>query len=113
MAYGTYLLRCADGSLYAGIARDVKRRMEEHRSGDGKGAKYTRSHPPKVLCRVWESADRATASRLEYRIKQLSKEKKERLAAGEDLSAVFDETFSADYSPLGEEELRMFQGIFA
>ena len=113
MVYATYLLRCSDGSLYAGIARDVKRRMEEHCSGDGKGAKYTRSHPPKALCCVWESADRACASRLEYRIKQLSKEKKERLAAGEELSAVFDAAFAAEYRPLNVEELCLFQGIFA
>ena len=39
-----YLLRCRDGSLYAGIATDVERRFREHAAG--KGAKYTRAHPP-------------------------------------------------------------------
>ena len=44
MGWYVYMLRCADGSLYTGIAADVERRFEEHKSG--RGAKYTRSHPP-------------------------------------------------------------------
>ncbi len=103
--YYTYLLRCKDGSLYAGIAADLNRRMHEHFSRDPKGAKYTRTHPPDKLCAAWESADRATASRLEYRMKQRTKAQKERLAAGADLSAVFDDAeFCSAYRPLSPEE---------
>ena len=105
MTYFTYQLRCSDGSLYAGIASDLKRRMKEHFSADPKCAKYTRSHPPVCLCAAWESGDRILASRLEYRLKRLSKAKKEILAAGGDLSHVFDGDFAADYRPLSSEEI--------
>ncbi|MBP3301385.1 MAG: GIY-YIG nuclease family protein [Clostridia bacterium] len=105
MTYYTYQLRCEDGSLYAGIASDLKRRMQEHFSADPKCAKYTRSHPPKALCAAWESADRNAASRLEYRLKKLPKQKKEILAAGGSLRDVFDGDFAADYRPLSSEEI--------
>ena len=39
-----YLLECADGSLYTGIAVDVAARFAAHQSGQG--ARYTRSHKP-------------------------------------------------------------------
>lgn len=104
--YYTYLLRCKDGSLYGGIASDLKRRMKEHFSKAPTCARYTKSHPPLCLCAAWESEDRASASRLEYRIKHLSKEKKELLAAGEALAQVgMEESFS--YRPLEKEELRL------
>jgi putative endonuclease len=39
-----YLIECADGALYTGIALDPVARFALHRSG--KGAKYTRANPP-------------------------------------------------------------------
>lgn len=105
MSYFTYQLRCRDGSLYAGIASDLKRRMAEHFSADPKCAKYTRSHPPEALCAAWESADRISASRLEYRLKHLPKAKKEILAAGGSLEQVFAAEVPAEYRPLSSEEL--------
>ena len=39
-----YLIECRDGSVYTGIATDVARRFSEHAAG--KGARYTRAHPP-------------------------------------------------------------------
>ncbi|MCY1005661.1 GIY-YIG nuclease family protein [Nannocystis pusilla] len=42
--YTVYLLRCADGSLYAGITDDLARRLATHNAG--KGAKYTRARLP-------------------------------------------------------------------
>jgi putative endonuclease len=39
-----YLLRCGDGSLYAGITNDLQKRLQAHRSG--KGARYTRGRGP-------------------------------------------------------------------
>ena len=77
--YYVYLLRCADGSLYTGITTDLSRRLAEHRSRSGRGARYTRSHPVLHLEAAFAAADRAQASRLEYRIKGLSRERKERL----------------------------------
>ncbi|MBO5248045.1 MAG: GIY-YIG nuclease family protein [Clostridia bacterium] len=103
--YYTYLLRCTDGSLYTGIASDWKRRMKQHFTQDPKCAKYTRSHRPQMLCAVWESTDRATASRLEYHLKRRSKSQKELLAAGADLRQIFpDAEFCSSYRLLSEEE---------
>lgn len=99
--YYTYLLRCAGDSLYAGICTDLQRRMKEHFSADPKCAKYTRSHPPVALTAAWGSEDRAEASRLEYRLKHLTKGQKEILAAGGDLCEVFaDADFCAAYTPV-------------
>lgn len=69
-----YLLECRDGSLYTGIATDVERRYDEHVAG--KGARYTRSHPPARLLARFPCPDRSTASRAEYAIKQLSPARK-------------------------------------
>ena len=76
-AWHVYLIECLDGSLYTGVAIDVARRYALHASG--RGARYTRSHPPKRLLAVIEHADRASAMREEYRIKQLDKTQKQAL----------------------------------
>lgn len=70
MAWFVYLIECADGSIYTGIAVDVAARYAAHASG--KGARYTRAHPPARLLAAFEYADRSAATRAEYRIKQLS-----------------------------------------
>jgi len=72
------MLRCADDSLYTGIATDVDRRLAEHSSGR-RGAKYLKGRLPVSLVFVYEAGDRSSASRLEYRIKRLSRAEKERL----------------------------------
>lgn len=77
--YYVYILRCADNSLYTGISTDVKRRFSEHCRGNVRGAKYTKSHKPIKVEAVWETDGKSDASKLEYRIKQLKKEDKERL----------------------------------
>lgn len=74
-----YLLECRDGSLYAGIATDVARRYAEHCAGTG--ARYTRSHPPLRLLGSSPHVDRASASRAEYAIKQLTPARKRALCA--------------------------------
>lgn len=75
--YYTYMLRCIDNSLYTGITTDLERRINEHTTKSIKGAKYTKSHEVKKLEISWESADKTLASKLEYHLKQLPKEKKE------------------------------------
>ena len=75
------MVRCVDGSVYTGITKDVRRRMEEHKSRGKECAKYMRSHPFLRLEAVFEANSRSEAARLEYAIKHLSKEKKERLIA--------------------------------
>ena len=64
-----YLLECRDGSLYTGVAVDVAKRFASHRAG--KGARYTRSHPPRRLHAVIACADRSEAQRREHAIKRL------------------------------------------
>jgi len=69
-SWSVYLIECTDGSIYTGIAVDVKARFDAHCAG--KGARYTRSHPPSRLLASTVYPDRSTASREEYRIKQLT-----------------------------------------
>lgn len=76
-----YLLRCNDGSLYTGITVDVERRMQQH--AQGTGAKRLRGQGPLVLAFSQEVGDRSTALRLEYRVKKLTRAKKEALIAGQ------------------------------
>ena len=70
MAWFVYLIECQDGSLYTGVAVDVDRRYAEHAAG--KGARYTRSHPPRRLLAHFQHPDRSSALKAEYAIKQLS-----------------------------------------
>ena len=65
-----YLLECANGAVYTGIAVDVEARFEQHRCG--KGAKYTRANPPKKILASKRFRTRAAASREEWRVKQLT-----------------------------------------
>jgi predicted GIY-YIG superfamily endonuclease len=76
-----YMLRCADGSLYTGAARDLARRVAQH--GAGRASRYTRAHLPVTL--VWwrECASWGEALREEHRIKQLSRAEKEEMVASE------------------------------
>ena len=74
MPWYVYILRCADGSFYTGSTTDVARRFARHQSG--KGAKYTRSHPP-VEVAYWEAAtDKSAAFSREAAIKSLTHRQK-------------------------------------
>jgi len=77
MAWFVYLIECRDGSIYTGIAIDVEARYAAHKSG--KGARYTRSHPPRRLLAAIEYADRSAASKAEYQIKRLTPPEKRKL----------------------------------
>lgn len=78
-AWTVYILRCADGSLYTGIARDVARRVKEHNSNGRLAARYTRSRRPVVLVYREPAATRSAASQREYRIKRMARFDKQRL----------------------------------
>lgn len=81
-SYFVYMLRCTDGSLYTGFTTDWRRRFKEHGSGTARSAKYTLSHPPLRLERVWQAPSLSAAMRLEYRIKKtLTRAQKEELVA--------------------------------
>jgi putative endonuclease len=66
-----YILECADGSLYTGIARDLDSRIAAHNAGSG--AKYTRGRRPVKLLYHETAADRGTALRREAALKKLSR----------------------------------------
>ncbi len=72
-----YILECSDGTLYTGITTDLDKRLKTH--NNGKGAKYTKARLPVVLKASFESEDRSSASKEEYRIKQLTREEKLKL----------------------------------
>ena len=75
--WNVYIVRCSDGSLYTGIARDVEARVSQHNSGAG--ARYTRSRLPVKLVYREPAADRSAALKREYAIKRLSAKDKRRL----------------------------------
>ncbi len=62
------LIECVDGSIYTGITVDVAARYAAHAAG--RGARYTRAHPPARVLAVLEFADRSEASKAEYTVKQ-------------------------------------------
>jgi putative endonuclease len=72
--YFVYLLRCGDGTLYCGIARDVSARLAEHAAG--KGARYTRGRGPLVLLATRRCADKSLALRIEHALKRLTRAEK-------------------------------------
>jgi len=77
-----YILRCADGSLYTGIARDVEARLALHTAG--RGARYTRGRGPLSLVHVEAAATHGAALRREAAIRRLGRRgKEELLRAGE------------------------------
>ncbi|MBW6440750.1 GIY-YIG nuclease family protein [Patescibacteria group bacterium] len=73
--YYVYILKCADGTLYTGIAVDLKKRVDEHNSSN-LGAKYTKYRRPVRLVYSKKFCDRSTATKEEFRIKALSREEK-------------------------------------
>ncbi len=86
--YSLYIVRCNSGTLYTGIATDVAKRLEEHRSGR-RGAKYLRGRGPIELVFAEVAGDRARASQLEYRVKKLPRSEKLALIDGRrDLAAL-------------------------
>lgn len=75
----TYILECADHTLYTGWTNNLPKRLQAHQSG--RGAKYTRFRLPVQLVYVEKFNDKVTAQRREYQIKQMSRAKKLQLIA--------------------------------
>ncbi|SFV52260.1 COG2827: putative endonuclease containing a URI domain [hydrothermal vent metagenome] len=76
--YYIYIVKCADDTLYTGIAKNIERRIIEHNSSK-KGAKYTRTRRPVKLLYSEKYPDRSSASKREYEIKKRMS-RKEKLA---------------------------------
>lgn len=74
-----YVVRCGDGTLYTGIAKDVSRRLAEHEGSTGRGAKYLRGRQPLELLLAREAGSRDAALRVEHRVKRLPRARKEEL----------------------------------
>jgi len=75
-----YILECADGSYYAGVATDLCKRVDEHNSG--LGAKHTHLRISVRLAWAQSCSSYAKARALEARLKGWSREKKRQLAGG-------------------------------
>lgn len=78
MPWLVYLLRCRDGTLYAGATNDLERRLAAHQSG--RGGAYTRARRPVRVVYTEDQPDRGAALRREAAIKRLSRPAKLRLA---------------------------------
>ncbi len=76
--YFLYIVRCRDGTLYTGIARDVAARLRAH--NEGRGAKYTRGRGPVRLLYRERCGTRAAAQRREWAVKDLTRADKMALA---------------------------------
>ena len=79
--WNVYIVRCADGSLYTGVATDVTRRIAEHNGNGTRGARYTRARRPVNLVYQEPAASRSEAGQREYAIKQVNRTAKQALIA--------------------------------
>lgn len=77
----TYMVRCADGSLYTGWTTDLDKRIRAHNGEIKGGAKYTRSRRPVTL--VWSTAfsRKQDAQSMEQQVKRMERSQKDALIA--------------------------------
>lgn len=80
MTWQVYILECSDGSLYTGITNDLTKRILAHEQG--LGAKYTRGRGPFNLIHQELFNNRSDATKREWEIKKLSRQKKFALSQG-------------------------------
>ena len=76
MIWFVYIVECSDKkrSLYTGITNNIDKRIEKHNNGTG--AKFTRGRTPVKLIKSFEVVNKSEALKLEYKIKQMSREEK-------------------------------------
>ena len=79
--YFTYILRCADGSLYCGWTTNLEKRVDAHNGLVTGGAKYTKGRRPVTLVYYESFRQKQEAQSREYAIKRLNKAQKLRLIA--------------------------------
>lgn len=77
MSPAFYLVRCSDGTLYAGACKDLALRTAQHNAG--KGAKYTRGRLPVEVVYHEEFETLSDALKREAQVKKLSRSQKEDL----------------------------------
>ena len=78
MLHFTYILECADKTLYVGCTNDLEKRVKQH-NGAKAGAHYTKIRRPVVLKHVERFRSLAKARAREAEIKRLTREKKLKL----------------------------------
>lgn len=74
----TYMVKCADGTLYTGWTNCLEKRLKAHNSGRN-GAKYTKTKRPVSLVYYEGFFTKEEAMQREYQIKQLTRERKQEL----------------------------------
>lgn len=74
-----YIVRCADGTLYTGITRDLARRVSQHNAAGMAGARYTRGRRPVALVYAESVPTRSAALRREGAIKRMRRQDKDAL----------------------------------
>ena len=79
-----YIVRCVDGTLYTGYARDPEKRAQGHNAG--KGARYTAGRRPVSLVYVESFGSVGDALKREHQVKRWSRQRKEGLIATRTLS---------------------------
>ena len=79
--YFTYILRCADESLYCGWTTNLEKRVDAHNGLITGGAKYTKGRRPVTLVYYESFFQKQEAQSREYAIKRLNKAQKLRLIA--------------------------------
>jgi predicted GIY-YIG superfamily endonuclease len=79
-AWFVYVLRCADGTLYTGITKDLARRTQQH--NDGTAARYTRSRRPVKLVYQEPQSSQSSALKREAAIKKLTRRQKSAMIRG-------------------------------
>ena len=101
--YYVYMLRCRGDVYYTGLTVDMAHRIRMHLSG--KGAKFTRSHPPEAVAALWRCGDKTAAARAEYAIKKcLTRQQKEQLiAAPEMLRDILPRLAELEIEPVSPE----------
>ena len=74
MRWCVYLLRCGDGTLYAGITNDLCKHLGAHQSG--RGARYTRGRGPLMLVHQEPARNKSAALRREHQLKRMRRREK-------------------------------------
>jgi putative endonuclease len=79
--FWVYLLECAGGFLYTGIAVDPEARFQEHLAG--RGSRFTRMRKPLRILGRRRFPDRGAALRAEHALKKLTPIQKRKWAAAD------------------------------
>ena len=109
MPWTVYLVRCRDGSLYTGIARDAVRRVATHNAG--RGAAYTRTRRPVTLAYAESARDHPAALRREWAIKQLTREEKEAMIASRAATAARQQSPPEGFPGFRPQALSFFRQL--